>query len=312
MDTLRPYEDTVSPCFAVLARTLKGEGEGGGEGGGNEPNVEELQQQLQSANEKIQNLEASSQDWKKQIDSDPDNNPNLKKYETPADLWKAHTSLLSKLGDQASLIRPPKDAEDKEGWENLAKSLGVPEKPEDYQFPDVKRPEGMDPDKTQEEQYRQLAHKYKLAPWQAEGLYKEVVESNAKQFAELQGQAEKQAKDIESEMATEYGAAWPEKKESAQKVIDTFAPNDSEISTKILNDPAAVKLFVKLGEKLSEDGIIGESAGTGRLSPKEARSEINKILNDEKHPYHNSEAAGHKEAVDYMTNLYEMESAGNK
>lgn len=234
----------------------------------------------------------------------------MSKYGTPKDLFNAYSSLVKKMGDQASLIKPPKDANDVEGWNALAKALGVPDNGDGYKFPTINRPEGLPADEKQEGEFRKLAHDLKLTPHQVESLYSHVVNKNIEQFNAMQAQQEQVSKTIESEMSTEYGAAWPDKKEAAQKVIDAFAPDDKEIGQKLLNDPAMIKMLVKLGDRLSEDGIITTPGGSGRLSPKEARAEINKIMNEDSHPYHNNEAAGHKDAVDYMTSLYEMESQG--
>lgn len=287
---------------------------------GDGPTVESLTEELntakgslEAANKEIETLKASSADWKKGIDANPESNPTLTKYATVKDLFQAHLSLQQKLGDQANLIRPPKGPDDKEGWAALSKALGVPAKPEDYKFSEVKRPDNFPTDEKQVAQFRQLAHKYNLTPAQADGLYKEVVEANVKLFNEMQGTQAQTAKQLESEMATEFGAAWPEKKENAQKVIDKYAPNDKALGDKILNDPAAIRLLVKIGEKFSEDGLIEGSGGTGRLSPKEARAEINKILADQNDLYHKDNSIpGAKERKDYVNTLYEMEAAGNK
>lgn len=296
--SLKFLRDNLSPCF--LGLTVKGEGE---------PTVESLQAELKTTQEKLTAAEAASKDWKAGIDPNHASNPNLQKIESPKALFESYMNLQTKLGDQANLIRPPKDAKDEAGRKALAKALGVPEDPKGYKFPEIKRPADFPADPKQEEAFRNMAKKYDLAPWQAEGLYKDVVESNMQTFSQQQASQVENVKKVETDLALEFGAAYPEKKELAQKVIDAYAPNDQKISEKLLSDPGVVRLLIKLGEKMSEDGLIEGGGGSGRLTPAEAKAKIAEIMNDDKHAYHKSDAAGHKEAVDYMNTLYEMANA---
>lgn len=287
----------LNPCF--LGMSLKGEGE---------PTVESLQAELKTANEKIAGLEKTAGDWKGAIDPDHANNPRLTRFETPKAMFESYVSLEEKLGKDKIVI--PKDQNDTAAWGDLAKAIGVPATKDDYKFTEVKLPDGMPADAAQEGKFRELAHKYHLAPWQADGLRKEVLEANAETFTKLTADATENAQKVETDLQKEFGSAWPEKKELAQKVIDKYAPEAHELSGKILADPAAIRMLIGIGEKFGEDGLIDAGGGAGRLSPQEARAKINQILGDDKHPYNVDTDPGHKEAVDYMTQLYEMEAAG--
>lgn len=301
------YPENISP-YAILGLSFKGEGE---------PTVESLTEELnttktalEEAQGKVASLEKSAGDWKSGIDPNHATNPNLQKFDTPADLHKSYLELQKTLGsDKIALPKNPKDAA---GWNALYDAIGRPKTAGDYAIPDIKRPDGMPVDEKQLEGFKTKAHELGLNSAQVAGLYEFVTNENIATFNNLTKATAETAQKVENELQNEYGAAWPEKKEAAQKVIDTFAPNDVQMSDKILNDPAALKLFVKLGEKLSEDGILEGDGGSGRLSPKEAQAKINEILGDDKHPFHKNEAAGHKEAVDYMTELYQMADAGKK
>ncbi len=300
MDNLSPMQDNLSPCF--LGLTFKGEGE---------PTVESLTAELNATKEKLTAAEKVSSDWKAGIDANHASNPNLQKIESPKQLFESYMNLQTKLGDTASLVRPPKDAKDEKGWNELAKALGVPAEAKGYKLPEIKnRPADFPEDTKQRDAFLEKAHQLKIAPHQVEGLYQFVVENNIKSYSELKANEAIEVKKVESDLAIEFGAAWPEKKEQAQKLIDQYAPDDKEIGAKILRDAGAVRLLIKLSEKFSEDGLLDGGGGSGRLSPKEARAKINEILNDQKHAFHNNDAAGHKEAVDYMEKLYLMESAG--
>jgi len=294
--------------ISVLGQSLKGDGE---------PTVESLQAELATANtgltaanERITAFEASKGDWKAGIDAEHATNPNLQKFETAKDLFTSYTELQSKIGSDRVVV--PKDANDKGAWDALAMAVGVPKVAADYKFSEVRLPEGMPKDEKQEQQFKDMSLKYKLAPWQADGLRKDVLEANGQMFTKLTGDQVAAAAAVETELSNEHGAAWAEKKELAQKVIDKFAPDDKEIGSKILSDPGAIRMMIKLGEKMSEDGSIEGDGGTGRLSPTEARAKINEIMGDDKHPYNQNDAPGHKEAVDFMTSLYAMEDAGKK
>lgn len=300
MDNLSPIKDNLSPCF--LGLTFKGEGE---------PTVESLQAELKTTQEKLTAAEAASKDWKAGVDPNHASNPNLQKFESPKAMFDSYMNLMTKLGDKANLVQVPKDAKDEAGRKALAKALGVPEDPKGYKFPEIKRPDGFPADPKQDEAFRAMAKKYDLAPWQAEGLYNDVVNSNIQTFSQQQAALAESVKKVESDLQIEFGAAWPEKKELAQKVIDLYAPKDAKISEALLRDPGAVRLLIKVGERFSEDGLLeGSGGGSGRLTPAEARAKINEILRDEKHPFHKNDAAGHKEAVEYVNSLYAMEAAG--
>jgi len=304
----RQLMSAMSGNISLLGFTIKMDGE---------PTVESLQAELKTANEgltaaneKVTVFEAAKGDWKTGIDPEHATNPNLQKFETAKDLFTSYTELQSKIG--ADTLTVPKDANDATAWDALATALGVPKTGAEYKITDIARPEGMPLDQKQLDAFKEKAHELRLSPSQVDGLNKFVVENNVQLFNQLKTDETEKAKSVETEMSNELGAKWPEAKDGAQKVIDKFAPEDKEIGPKILSDPGAIRMLVKIWEKMSEDGSIEGDGGTGRLSPVEARAEINKIMGDDKHPYNVNDAPGHKEAVERMTALYAMEDAGKK
>ena len=70
------------------------------------------------------------------------------------------------------------------------------------------------------------------------------------------------------------------------------------------NHPGFIKALANMSEKFSEDNISAGQENTSAITPQEAQREIDKIMFDKTHAYHNKEHPGHEAAVKEMTDLF--------
>lgn len=182
------------------------------------------------------------------------------------------------------------------------KKLGRPDKPEEY---GVKLPEGMTEDKIDKARldlWRKEMHEAGLPKAAAERLLsKYLAEEHGSKAA---ADRERQQRLVQNELTLkeELGAKFDESINHARYALTTFgddALSDLLEKTGMGSDPAVVKFFAKIGEKLAEGGPRGGAGGgggaSGNLTPEVAQAELTafnrngdnmKALFDKNHPMH--------------------------
>ena len=124
---------------------------------------------------------------------------------------------------------------------------------------------------------------------------------------------EKQASmgEAETNLRKKWGAAYMQNIALSKKVVRQFADEKAfvELDKGLGNNPALIEMFANIGKILSEDQLVGKAGGL-TLTPDEAQSEINKIKGDKEHPYWKEGHPSHQEAVDRMTQLMKLVTAG--
>ena len=114
------------------------------------------------------------------------------------------------------------------------------------------------------------------------------------------------AQKTETVLRKEWGAAYEAKVDKAQKVINHYfaGKNIHKAFGALSSDEGFVKAMAEIAESMGEDSIAGAPRQT--MTPKEAQSEINKMLGDTKHPFHNELSPEHSEAVNKYIELQHL------
>ncbi len=243
-------------------------------------------------------------DWKASLPEELKADPSLSPIKDITGLVKSYVNAQKLIGGEKVAI--PKDESDGQ-WEVVYNRLGRPESPDKYS---LVKPEGLpDYDEGAEKAFREQAHKLGLSDRQAKGLFEWYGSTAGEKFASA---SEAQKASLEqglTALKAEWGQSFADKVAQAQKAVGFYG--DDELKgflneSGLGNHPAMVKLFAKLGSGLKEDGLRG-TQGTG-LAPADAKTQINSILNDRNHPYHDRYKPGHNEAVAEMLKLHEAAS----
>jgi len=251
--------------------------------------------------------------WKTKLDPDLANSPTMQKFDDSSEgLSKAvesHLSLEKLLGHEKVPI--PKDINDVEGHNRLAKALGVPDKAEGYGLADPNMPKelvesGMTFDK---QKFAETVHAFKLTPNQAKGLWKAYTEMSISAYTKALQEHQQGLQQTVNQLRSEWGDAYETNVDLGQMVINKFSSDQdtNDYLTSIMTkDPRAIKFLAQIGNQFAENKIGEFSYKRFSLTPEQAQAEIDEIIKDPKHPYTSRDAtpAEHERAVLYVNSLY--------
>lgn len=246
-------------------------------------------------------------DWRASLPEDLREHPAVQKFKTPADLFKSYVELESLLGKKKI---PLPESEDDPAWEQVWKSLGVPESEEGYQ---VDIPEGVEVREEVLNEFKSVAKDLKLLPQQADKLARWWIEKESEILAEQERVAEERVKEAEKSLRKEWGQAFESKLLLARKAVEAVGGEDlleRLEETGLGNAPVVIKAFARIGEMLSEDTLKGFRPGWYAMTPEEAREQIRKIMNDTKGPYWDEFHPEHEAVVKKVLELRKIAGGG--
>src|SRR3990172_1966912 len=207
-----------------------------------------------------------------------------------------HTKLLEKV---PGLIPTP-NPDDPELMGALFRKFGQPEKPDGYTLP-----KDVEPPEEDVKALREIAHKAGLSNKQFQHMVKELHSINA---------TSQQLQEIETQngiknLRNEWGIAFEDRLSLAQKaLVVTKAPQTLVDAVKDgTAGPDTIKWLHGLAKQIGAEGInmAGAEGGASinvRLTPIEARAQIQEMLNNHDHPYWK----GDMDARNKMVELHKM------
>jgi len=202
-----------------------------------------------------------------------------------------------------------------EDLSNIYSRLGRPETPEGYEF----ATDGNVITEDVAAEYAGVAHQLGLSPKQAAGIldyYKGSVGQTTEQMEQL---AQEQAEQTTNELKREWGSAFENKVAAAKGIIEQFAGLDMlqmrlEDGTKIGNHPAFIKAFAAIGDfksTVTSEDTINDGTRNSVFTPAQAQAEIDAIMNDKSHPYHDRKnVTGRQRAIEHVNSLFTMVHGG--
>jgi hypothetical protein len=245
-------------------------------------------------------------DWRASLPPELREAPSLAKFADPAALAKSYSELETLIGRKGVVV--PGDKDGPEAHARFRQALGVPDKPEGYQF---QRPEGVPEAAWNAEgakQFATWAHELGLTPQQAQGL--------AERFGRMQGEAAQRAAEgiepdgrkMEDVLRSEWGAKYDAQVEVAKRAAKQFgdAAALDALEAKV-GGAAMVRMFARIGEALGEDTPAGMGTGRGGvMTPGEAKAELQRLRGDMKGPYWDRFNPEHKATVERALDLERM------
>lgn len=245
--------------------------------------------------------------WNEIINNEFEGNKSLQQLSNVKSLAKSYVNQGKIVGRKNFDFET---ASDEEKAEILSK-MGVPEKAEDYGIEKPEDlPDGMSYSEEQAQAFMNKAHELKLTKDQISGLndWYNGLQINA--FNESNTALDELQAASQREIKEEFGAAYDSKIDLARRTVKTFGIGDTLEELGLEDNPAMVRMLVKVGEAISEDRLVGEGTNDpNALTPAEAQKEINELMNDKalfdpNHPQH-------KDKVARKTELFKM-IHGNK
>ena len=242
------------------------------------------------------------------IPEDLREHPSLSPIKDVGNLARSFVNAQKLIGaDKIPLPTNPTE----EDLNNIYSRLGRPETPEGYEF----ATDGNVVTKEVATEFSGVAHKLGLSPQQAAGIldyYKGSVGQSTEQMEQM---AQEQAEKTTNDLKREWGNSFEDKLSSAKDVIEQFAGLDMlqmrlEDGTKVGNHPAFIKAFAAIGDfksTVTSEDTINDGARGSVFTPVQAQAEIDAIMNDKSHPYHDRKnVSGRQRAIEHVNSLFTM------
>lgn len=229
-------------------------------------------------------------DWKASLSDEVRADKSLENIKDIESLAKSYVHAQKMVG--ADKIPVPNKFATEKDWDAVYERLGRPKSADEYKF------ESQDVDQDGLKSFATAAHKMGLLPNQANEMvkwYQENVaaESNAK------NQISEQARtDAISDLKKEYGLAYDQKLKSASAMAKQYVAAevlDAPMAdgSKLGDNPAIIKAFATLAEKMGEDQFVNP-AGPTYLTPQAIDKQIGDLTApgsaywDKHHPNHDA------------------------
>lgn len=228
------------------------------------------------------------QSWYSSLGDDYKNHPSIQKFSDANGLAKSYLSLESMMGQDK--IPVPKDDNDIQAWQMYNKAFGVPESFDKY---DLKADEKFADlgDIGDLKDFKEIMHKHRVPQKEAQGILEEYLGSiQAAKQAQLQAFNDA-SENAQKELKSEWGLKYDENINSAKNFLEKMAGSKEKFdyfNNKVGNDPEFIRLFSKMGESISEGslgGLEGQSGNTFTKTPANAKTELDKILNNPNDAY---------------------------
>lgn len=252
------------------------------------------------------NPSPDTENWRASLPDNIRSHPVFEKYKSANEALSAFVDVQKLIGPE-KIIMPGKDADDKEWNERVFNRLGRPGKPEEYLLPtDLDVPKDLPISQELTQRFRQEAHKLGILPKQFQGLYKWFMSENIAQYNNAIGSQKENIEKARSELRTEWGAAFDQNLALAEKVLHSYGDDDIINSVKekgLHSNSKFVKFLHNIGKVLSEDQMSGKPQ-TLTMTPEEAKSQINQMMSDPKHPIFHPEHQEHEAAMKKRDMLY--------
>jgi len=194
--------------------------------------------------------------WMDQLPDDYKQDEDGKGFATIGDLYKSFKDLKGKA---EGAVKVPGEGATEEDVESFYRSIGKPEKPDEYE---IKAPEGLED--LDLNLFRDLFHKNHLTKKQAEGLFAGYTELLSKALEEQVNIAERELEEAKTALKTEFGDKYNEEAEYATRALKQFGTEELQkaLGDQVKSNPALFKFLAKIGRALAEDKIIlGEKGG---------------------------------------------------
>ena len=247
-------------------------------------------------------LNEAEANWKDALPEDVKQDPSMQAIQTVDNLAKSYVNAQKMIGAD-KIIVPNKYAEANE-WQDVFTKLGLPESPDKYEI----AVNGKEVDKEFFDNFKQAAHGAGVLPTQAQKLFdwdNEASEKNVQDQTNQKQATEQQAVDS---LKSEWGSAYDSKLKAAQAGVAHYG-NEELIDyleeTGLGNNPNLIKTFAKIGETLSEDAFKDGGQTNFGMTPQDAQTQINSVMADKKHPYHDKYHPNHTNAVAEVSKLFE-------
>lgn len=250
-------------------------------------------------------VHATAADWKAGLVDELKNDPSIAQIKDINSMVKSFIHAQRMIGANKVVVPGAKASPDE--WDAFYRAVGRPDTPEGYNLdgPKDEKAAGYEAYK----QFRDTAHKAGLTNTQAASVLDFLTNLGESEYARVEASMKEQRELAAAELRKEWGLAYDKNKAIANRLVKAFGGDEKSqqaLADAMNGNPQMVKFCAAIGSKLLEDNLLGEVGGSGALSPAEAKAQVDAIMRDKFHPYHNASTPGHAEAVREVQRLYEQ------
>jgi len=248
--------------------------------------------------------ETPNTDWKSNLSDDIRADKSLENINDIESLAKSYVHAQKLVGADKIPV-PNKFATDKD-WDAVYEKLGRPKTADEYKF-DVK-----DVDQAGLNSFKEQAHKMGLLPHQANEMVKWYQTNETATLAAKDETAEKARTESVANLKKEFGLAFDQKLKAASAMAKQYVAADvldapMADGSKLGDNPAIIKAFANLAEKMGEDQFVTASGPT-YLTPKQIDKQIGELTAPDS-AYWDKQHPNHSQAVEEVLALREQKSS---
>lgn len=194
--------------------------------------------------------------------------------------------------------------------ESVYTALGRPEEPTGYAPPSFDEGTSFNPERI--ESFKPIAHKHGLTAKQFAGVVADMVAMENGVVADMRGQTEAAM----GELRAKEGQRFDETMGLAGQFLNTIGREHGYTMKAEQLTPREIAMYADVMRRFGSEGAGaadggGAEAGNGRLTPAQAREEIDAIRGNSEHPYNNRLHPGHEGAKRRMRELYVLEQGAH-
>ena len=248
--------------------------------------------------------ETPNTDWKSNLSDEIRADKSLENINDIESLAKSYVHAQKLVGADKIPV-PNKFATDKD-WDAVYEKLGRPKTADEYKF-DVK-----DIDQAGLNSFKEQAHKMGLLPHQANEMVKWYKTNETATLAAKDETAEKARTESVASLKQEFGLAFDQKLKAASAMAKQYVAAevlDAPMAdgSKLGDNPAIIKAFANLAEKMGEDQFVTASGPT-YLTPKQIDKQIGELTAPNS-AYWDKQHPNHSQAVEEVLALREQKSS---
>ena len=209
----------------------------------------------------------------------------------------------AKLQDKVPGLIPTPNLEDTDGVAAIFGQLGRPEKADGYTVPKFET--DVELDMSPVDMFRPIAHKANVTQQQWNIIVGEMTKGNI----EIATVGEQNRKTQLNQLKTEWGDTYDNNLAAVKgllKVTEAPTPLSMSFEKGKVDDPTLKWLFEvtkALGGNEAINLALDKNKQEGKVTPAEARSQIDEMLSNKKHAYWNKGSVAHKDAIVKMVQL---------
>lgn len=221
------------------------------------------------------------------------------------DVMKSSWETKKMVGNAIQL---PKE-DDAEGWSKVYDKLGRPKDHKEYTF--ETKFEGLQFDEELLDGFKAAAHKQGMPAKMFTGIMDHYTQSLYNQTEKMQKEDLGVRNAVDLEMKEKYAANYEFASAVGKRAIRELVKDEEGakmIEEVMIRNPKVFQAMVAEGERMRSHGTIDGVTpfNFNGIEPAGAKAEINKVLNDPTHPYHDQKKPGYTEAVQSMENMYKV------